>query len=118
MKENDVIIITLKGENTKKYFLDKIAPNFGVRFKEIPKESLEIEVEVVAKKEMDDPQRKILGFMKKHKGRYYSIRDLAYFTKCTEAQVKETLKSSEGRKRIQAIKMRGYTYFYILNKIL
>ena len=25
--------------------------------------------EVVAKKEMDDPQRKILGFMKKHKGR-------------------------------------------------
>ncbi len=28
--------------------------------------------EVVAKKEMDDPQRKILGFMKKHKGHYYS----------------------------------------------
>jgi hypothetical protein len=24
--------------------------------------------EVVAKKEMDDPQRKILDFMKKHKG--------------------------------------------------
>ena len=106
MKENDVI--------TKKYFLDKIALNFGVRFKEIPKESLEIEVEVVAKKEMDDPQRKILGFMKKHKGHYYSIREFAYFTKCTEAQVKETLKSSEGRKRIKAIKMRGSTYFYIL----
>lgn len=52
--------------------------------------------EVVAKKEMDDPQRKILDFMKKHKGWYYSIRELAYFTKCTEAQVKETLKSSEG----------------------
>ena len=50
--------------------------------------------EVVAKKEMDDPQRKILDFMKKHKG--WSIRELAYFTKCTEAQVKETLKSSEG----------------------
>ena len=49
--------------------------------------------EVVAKKEMDDPQRKILGFMKKHKGHYYSIREFAYFTKCTEAQVKETLKS-------------------------
>ena len=70
--------------------------------------------EVVAKKEMDDPQRKILDFMKKHKGRYYSIRELAYFTKCTEAQVKETLKSLEGRKRIKAIKMRGSTYFYIL----
>ena len=27
--------------------------------------------EVVAKKEMDDPQRKILDFMKKHEGRYY-----------------------------------------------
>ena len=52
MKENDVI--------TKKYFLDKIGLIFGVRFKEIPKESLEIEVEVVAKKEMDDPQRKIV----------------------------------------------------------
>ena len=36
MKENDVIIITLKGENTKKYFLNKIAPNFGVRFKRNP----------------------------------------------------------------------------------
>ena len=70
--------------------------------------------EVVAKKEMDDPQRKILGFVKKHKGHYYSIREFAYFTKCTEAQVKETLKSSEGRKRIKAIKMRGSTYFYIL----
>lgn len=58
--------------------------------------------EVVAKKEMDDPQRKILDFMKKHKGWYYSIRELAYFTKCTEAQVKETLKSSEGSKYKQS----------------
>ena len=114
MKENDVIIITLKGENTKKYFLNKIAPNFGVRFKEIPKESLEIEVEVVAKKEMDDPQRKILDFMKKHKGQYFDLRELAYYTKYTKSKLKTILKSLRKRDLIKTIKFRnGFTYFYI-----
>lgn len=157
MKENDVIIITLKGENTKKYFLNKIAPNFGVRFKKIPKESLVIEVKVNSKKslkiikdllemnffkesdfqveenpkheegeyveckksqnnnkEMNDTQREILDYMKKHKGQYFAIRELAYYTKHTETKVKTILESLREMNLIKAIKFRnGRTYFYI-----
>lgn len=43
MKENDVITITLKGENAKRYFLERTTEKLGVRFQQIPKESLILE---------------------------------------------------------------------------
>lgn len=44
MNTTDVIItITLKGEKSKKYFLDKMSKSLGVRFAKIPKEELVIE---------------------------------------------------------------------------
>ncbi len=44
MNTKDVIItITLKGEKSKKYFLDKMSKSLGVRFAKIPKEELVIE---------------------------------------------------------------------------
>lgn len=43
MEERDVVTITLKGEETKKYFLDRIGRSFGVTFKKIPKEPIILE---------------------------------------------------------------------------
>ena len=43
MKENDVITITLKGKDAKKYFLERTTEKLGVRFQEIPKDSLILE---------------------------------------------------------------------------
>lgn len=43
MKENDVITITLKGKDAKKYFLERTTEKLEVRFQEIPKDSLILE---------------------------------------------------------------------------
>lgn len=43
MKENNVITITLKGKDAKKYFLEKTTEKLGVRFQEIPKDALILE---------------------------------------------------------------------------
>ena len=43
MKENDVITITLKGKDAKKYFLERTTEKLGIRFQEIPKDSLILE---------------------------------------------------------------------------
>lgn len=43
MKENNVITITLKGKDAKKYFLERTTEKLGIRFQEIPKDSLILE---------------------------------------------------------------------------
>lgn len=43
MKENNVITITLKGKDAKKYFLERTTEKLGVRFQEIPKDALILE---------------------------------------------------------------------------
>lgn len=43
MKINDTSIVILKGENAKKYFLERITADKGIRFKEIPEGDITLE---------------------------------------------------------------------------
>ena len=43
MKINDTSIVILKGENSKKYFLERITADKGIRFKEIPEGDITLE---------------------------------------------------------------------------
>ena len=52
--------------------------------------------------------------MKKHKGQYFDLGELAYYTKYTKSKLKTILKSLKERDLIKTIKFRnGFTYFYI-----